>query len=69
MDSSLIKEKSIQNSREIVNEVLSIKKNINETVRERLYIKNFDSKLIDYLCELDDLSSCFNVEIIQVLFK
>ncbi len=58
------------NNKELVNNILAIKRNINEIVHNKLYIKNFATKLMELLCELDEIKDYINSEIIQVfLFK
>jgi len=57
----------------LINNILILKRNINEIVHNRLFMKNFASKLMDVLCEIDELKYLMNSEIIQVflfyLFK
>jgi hypothetical protein len=60
-------------NKDLINNILTVKKNINEIVHNRLYMKNFASKLMELLCEIDELKDFINSEIIQVflfyLFK
>ncbi len=53
-------------NKDLINNIMIIKRNINEVVHNRLYLKNFASKLMDLLCELDEIKDFINSEIIQV---
>lgn len=53
-------------NKELINQILTIKRNINETIHNRLYVKNFPSKLMEILCDLDELKEFISTEIIQV---
>ncbi len=60
-------------TRDLINKILTVKRNINEIVHNRLYVKNYASRLMGLLCEIDELYPVLNSEIIQVnilfLFK
>jgi hypothetical protein len=53
-------------SRDLINHVLSVKRTINEIMRDRLYIKDFSCKLMQNIYEADDIISSFNVDILLV---
>jgi hypothetical protein len=55
-------------NREVINNVLAIKRNINEIFRNRIFIKDFEAKIIRYVYELDDILNCINVDILLVNF-
>lgn len=52
----------------VITTLIDLKKQLNDIMKDRLYIKNFDDRLIQYLCEVDDLKMNINAEIIQVIF-
>ena len=52
--------------KDTINSIIEIKKSINEIIRDKIYIKNFDKRIYELLNELDDLKNKINVEIIQV---
>jgi DNA-binding FrmR family transcriptional regulator len=54
------------NSRDVINQILAVKRSINEIMRDRLYIKDFAPKLMQNIYEADDLLQMFNVEILLV---
>jgi hypothetical protein len=49
-----------------ITHILTIKRNINEVIHNRIYLKNFASKLMELLCDLDELKEFMTSEIIQV---
>ena len=54
------------NSRDVINQISAVKRNINDIMRDRLYIKDFAPKLMQNIYEADDLLENFNVEILLV---
>jgi hypothetical protein len=53
-------------TRELINNIMNIKRNINETLRDRIYYKNFSSKVLQLLYELDDVKEKINAEVLLV---
>ena len=45
--------------KEIINSIISTKRFITDLLRDRVYIKDFTSKIIPYLYEIDDYSNKF----------
>jgi hypothetical protein len=54
--------------KDLINNIMSIKRNIAEIIRDRLYIKNFASRILEYLYELDDITDKITVEVLQVKY-
>ena len=52
--------------KEIINSIISTKRFITDLLRDRVYIKDFTSKIIPYLYEIDDYSTQINSVVLQI---
>ena len=49
----------------VINSILTIKRSINDIIRDRAYIKDFQKQIIEHLYEIDDYSKSITVNILQ----
>ena len=49
----------------VINSILTIKRAINDIIRDRAYIKDFQKQIIEHLYEIDDYSKSITVNILQ----
>ena len=56
---------SAQKEERVINSILTIKRAINDIIRDRAYIKDFQKQIIEHLYEIDDYSKSITVNILQ----
>ena len=56
---------STQKEERVINSILTIKRAINDIIRDRAYIKDFQKQIIEHLYEIDDYSKSITVNILQ----
>ena len=56
---------SAQKEERVINSRLTIKRAINDIIRDRAYIKDFQKQIIEHLYEIDDYSKSITVNILQ----
>lgn len=56
---------SAQKEERVINNILTIKRAINDIIRDRAYIKDFQKQIIEHLYEIDDYSKSITVNILQ----
>ena len=56
---------SAQKEERVINSILTIKRAINDIIRDRAYIKDFQKQIIEHLYEIDDYSKSITVDILQ----
>ena len=56
---------SAQKEEKVINSILTIKRSINDIIRDRAYIKDFQKQIIEHLYEIDDYSKSITVNILQ----
>ena len=56
---------SAQKEEKVINSILTIKRAINDIIRDRAYIKDFQKQIIEHLYEIDDYSKSITVNILQ----
>jgi hypothetical protein len=53
-------------NKDLILNLMNIKKNMSEIIKDRLYIKDFSSRLMQYLFEVEDLIQEISVDVLLV---